>query len=137
MAKFGTRSKENLNEAHIDLQKVFNEVIKYFDCSVLCGHRTKAEQDKAYPKYTKVKYPDSKHNKQPSMAVDVVPYPIEWDNTKRMIHFAGMVKGIAFQMHKRNEITHLIRWGGDWDSDTKLKDNKFQDYPHYEIIKPM
>ena len=28
-----------------------------------------------------------------------------------------------------------IRWGGDWDSDTQVKDNKFDDLVHFELIK--
>lgn len=27
-----------------------------------------------------------------------------------------------------------IRWGGDWDLDTDLKDNTFDDLPHFELI---
>ena len=26
-----------------------------------------------------------------------------------------------------------IRWGGDWDMDTQVKDNNFDDLPHFEI----
>ena len=27
-----------------------------------------------------------------------------------------------------------IRWGGDWDSDTQVNDNKFDDLVHFEEI---
>jgi peptidoglycan L-alanyl-D-glutamate endopeptidase CwlK len=135
MAKYGKRSKNNLAECNIDIQRVFNEVIKHYDCSILCGHRTREDQNRAYPKYTKLKYPDSKHNKQPSLAVDAVPYPIDWNDTKRMINFAGYVLGISAIMKARGEIKHGLRWGGDWDRDTELSDNKFQDYPHFELVK--
>ena len=47
MPTFGKRSTTNLNEAHPKLQRVFNEVIKHFDCSVIQGYRLKEEQDKA------------------------------------------------------------------------------------------
>jgi len=26
-----------------------------------------------------------------------------------------------------------LRWGGDWDGDTELDDNKFDDLPHFEL----
>ena len=26
-----------------------------------------------------------------------------------------------------------LRWGGDWDMDTQVKDNKFDDLVHFEI----
>jgi hypothetical protein len=128
MPKFGKRSKENLATTHPDLQELFNEVIKHFDCSIICGHRGIKEQNEAYSKgLSKLKYPLSKHNKRPSKAVDVVPYPIDWGDKKRMYYFAGVVKGIAIKMGIN------IRWGGDWDSDTEIKDNSFIDLPHYEI----
>ena len=44
MPKFGNRSKQRLETCHEDLQEIFNEVIKYFDCSVLCGHRGEEDQ---------------------------------------------------------------------------------------------
>jgi hypothetical protein len=27
-----------------------------------------------------------------------------------------------------------IRWGGDWNGDWKVKDNHFDDLPHFELI---
>ena len=129
MPEFGKRSKSCLSEAHIDLQKVFNIVIQIYDCSVICGHRGRAEQNKAYDKgNSKLRYPDSKHNKQPSQAVDAVPYPIDWNDINRFKELAGHVKMCAYILYSRGEINHLIRWGGDWKS--------FKDYPHYEIYKP-
>lgn len=128
MANFGKRSNNNLNTAHPKLQILFREVVKHFDCSVLCGHRGEDEQNAAVEKgYSKVRFPNSKHNSNPSKAVDVVPYPVDWKDRERMKYFAGVVKGLAIGMGIN------IRWGGDWDSDTELKDNTFQDLPHFEI----
>ena len=28
-----------------------------------------------------------------------------------------------------------LRWGGDWDRDTQVKDNSFDDLLHFELIK--
>ena len=28
-----------------------------------------------------------------------------------------------------------IRWGGDWDRDTEVRDNKFDDLVHFEIVE--
>lgn len=135
MPAYGARSKSNLEECHQDLQTIFNEVIKYLDNSIIEGHRGEAEQNEVYRKgLSKVKYPNSKHNKQPSMAVDAVPYPIDWEDTNRMRYFAGHVMGIARLLKDRGIIDHNLRWGGDWDMDTELKDNRFQDLPHFELI---
>lgn len=128
MAKFGKTSKSRLSTCHEDLQKVFNEVIKYVDCSVLEGHRDAERQDKLYEEgKTKVKYPNGCHNASPSNAVDVVPYPIDWSDRERFHLFAGFVIGIARSMG----IT--FRWGGDWNMNFEIDDNKFDDFPHFEL----
>ena len=137
MYAYNQKSSKYLGTCHPDLQRIFHQVIKGFDCTIVQGHRGKAEQNKYFTeKKTQLKYPKSKHNSSPSMAVDVVPYPIDWKDGDRMKHFAGYVKGITAIMFHQKLITHLVRWGGDWDNDTQLKDNKFQDYPHFELYKP-
>ena len=134
--KYSKISKSRLGEAHKDLQVVFKEVLKHFDHSIICGHRGEQEQDTAFESgFSKVKFPNSKHNQLPSMAVDAVPFPIDWNDTKRMIHFAGYVMATAKMFKEKGLITHNFRWGGDWDRDTELKDNVFQDYPHFELRK--
>jgi peptidoglycan L-alanyl-D-glutamate endopeptidase CwlK len=133
MAKFSKQSKERLETCDVRLQNIFNKVIDIFDCSVIVGHRNKAEQNMAYKAgKSKLKYPESKHNKKPSLAVDVAPYPINYNlkslnNLKRWYYFAGVAKGIAYMLNIN------IRWGGDWDSDTDFADQTFNDLAHFEI----
>jgi len=133
MPSFGTRSKNNLATAHPELQRLFNEVIKGYDCAVICGHRNQEDQDKAYNEgRSRIKYPNSKHNKQPSQAVDVVPWfknkpNIRWNDSKKFYHFAGYVQGVA------DALGITIRWGGNWDGDDELLDQTFFDLPHFEI----
>ena len=128
MPRFGRRSWKNLETCHEDLQELFNEVIKYFDCTVIQGHRGKEEQNKYFDEgKSKVKYPNGRHNANRSNAVDVVPYPIDWKDTDRMYYFAGFVKGIAYKMGIP------IRWGGDWNDNTEVKDTNFKDLPHFEL----
>jgi peptidoglycan L-alanyl-D-glutamate endopeptidase CwlK len=128
MPNFGDRSRRNLLTCDLELQELFNEVVKTFDCSVLCGHRNEEEQNEAYRNnHSTLKWPESKHNRKPSRAVDVVPYPINWENLNRFYMFGGYVKGIA------DKLGIKIRWGGDWDSDTMTDDQKFMDLPHFEL----
>lgn len=135
MPQFSERSMTALQTCHADIQTIFNEVIQHFDCIILQGHRGEAEQNKAYQAgKSKLRFPESKHNQQPSMAVDVVPYPIDWNDTNRMRYFAGFVNGTARSFYKQGTIKHQVRWGGDWDKDTQVNDNKFQDLPHFELI---
>ena len=128
MPKFGKKSIERLSTCDQRLQKVFNEVIKYVDCSVLEGHRDERTQDRYFQEgKTKVRYPMGRHNTKPSRAVDVVPYPIDWKDRERFHLFSGFVLGLARGMG----IT--LRWGGDWNMNFEGVDNKFDDFPHFEI----
>ena len=135
MYKFSETSIKNLEEAHPDLQLLFKTVIKFYDCSVIEGHRGEEEQNRAYYKgHSKLKFPKSKHNKTPAMAVDVMPYPKDWKNTKRFYHFGGFVMAIADMLKERGLMEHTVRWGGDWDSDNDLDDQSFMDLVHFELI---
>lgn len=128
MPRFGKRSKERLSTCHKDLQMVFNEVIRHVDCSVLEGHRGEDRQNSLYEEgKTKVRYPNGRHNASPSNAVDITPYPVDWEDRERQTLFAGFVLGVANQMGIN------LRWGGDWDQDFEVQDNKFDDFPHFEL----
>jgi peptidoglycan L-alanyl-D-glutamate endopeptidase CwlK len=130
MPKFSEKSEGKLRGCHPDLQRLFNEVVKYFDCKIDCGYRGEEEQNEAFrTNHSTKKYPDSKHNSVPSIAVDVVPYPVDWENLKRFYFFGGYVKRTADIMGIN------VRWGGDWDSDTVLNDQSFNDLPHWEILQ--
>ena len=129
MPRFGKKSKEQLATCDERLKRVFNEVIKTVDCSVLEGHRSEDSQNALYKEgKTKVKYPHGRHNELPSRAADVVPYPIDWDDRERFHLFAGYVLGTAKQMGVN------LRWGGDWNINWFVDDNKFDDFPHFELI---
>lgn len=135
MPKFSQRSIDKLKTCNPDLQLLFIEVIKHWDCTIICGYRGEEKQNRAYfeGRSTK-KFPEGKHNEEPSKAVDAVPYPINWEirNPKdlaRWYAFAGFVLGVASQLGLS------IRWGGDWDSDKDFKDQSFDDLPHFEVLK--
>lgn len=107
MPQFGERSLKNLESCHLSLQELFQEVVKEFDCSVLCGRRTKEEQNRLYDEgRSRARYPQSRHNFCPSLAVDVAPYPIDWNDKERFYYFGGFVKGVA------SRLGIPVRWGG-------------------------
>ena len=123
MYHFSTKSKRNLSTCYSNLQILFGEVIKHRDCSVLYGFRSELEQNKLYlADKTPAMWPESLHNRSPSWAVDVMPYPIDWDDTGRIIEFAGFVLGTASQMKID------VFWGGHFKS--------YFDGPHYELFLP-
>jgi hypothetical protein len=129
MPKFGEKSLAQLDTCDVKLQEVFNEVIKKVDCSVLEGRRGKDRQNALFKEgKTKVTFPNGRHNASPSRAVDVVPYPIDWDDRERFHLFAGFVLGVAYQKGIK------LRWGGDWNINWFVDDNKFDDFPHFELL---
>jgi len=135
MPYYSEISKKRLCECCEDLQKLFSFVILYLDCSVLVGYRGEIEQNKAVEsKKSSLKFPYSKHNVKPSLAVDVAPYPIDFNNKKRFYYFAGSVMAVAKILKESGEITHDIRWGGDWDRDNDLDDQNLYDLLHFEVI---
>lgn len=129
MPSFSQVSRDRLKTCHPHLQAVFAEVIQHRDCAILCGHRGQAEQDEALRTgKSKLGWPKSAHNSLPSRAVDVAPFPIDWNDADRFRLFAGFVLGIAAKMGIP------LRWGGDWDGDMTNKDQTFHDLPHFELV---
>ena len=135
MPRFSQRSLSNLASCHIDLQILFNEVIKHFDCIVTEGYRNQVDQEKAFNSgASKLHYPHGKHNQIPSYAVDVYPYPILFHDEKLALWFGGYVLGIAEILRSEERITHEIRWGGAWNGLGKLNNgNMLSDMGHFEL----
>jgi len=111
------------------LIELFTAVLKIADCTILEGHRGEARQNELRATgRSMLAFPHSKHNRTPSAAVDVVPYPLNWGDRDRFHLFAGVVLGVAASMGL------AVRWGGDWDRDFRPANNSFDDLPHYELI---
>lgn len=136
MPKFGNTSFSRLSTCHLDLQTLFYEVVRSYDCTVLEGHRNEADQNAAFERGdSKLKWPDGKHNSQPSMAVDVAPYPLpSWGSSNEFIYFAGYVMGIAQRLFDEGKMTHRVRYGGDWNQNHRISDDGFKDYVHFELV---
>lgn len=129
MTKYSALSETRLATCHPDLQRLFRKVLEGYDHTVICGHRDQAGQDEAFRLgHSKKKWPEGKHNSSPSRAIDVAPYPLNWEETERFYHFAGYVKRVA------EELGIKIRFGGDWDGDLNFRDEKFMDLVHFELV---
>ena len=129
MPEFGSSSLQKLSTVHPDLQRLFLEVVKHFDCAVIEGHRNEIDQNRAFDEgHSKKRWPDGKHNSIPARAIDVGPYPLNWADKERFYFFAGFVKATAIQMGIN------IRLGCDWNSNNDFKDETFIDAPHFELI---
>jgi peptidoglycan L-alanyl-D-glutamate endopeptidase CwlK len=136
MRKFGKASKAQLDTLDIRLQSILTIVLREVaDISILQGHRGQKEQNEAFygdPQTSKLPWPRGKHNKLPSLAVDIQPYPRPKTNYKLAISLA-YIAGRAVQLAADEGIT--LRWGGDWDRDGDMTDNDFDDLFHLEIVE--
>lgn len=130
MPSFGQKSQSILATCHPDLQDICNEVIKHYDFSVLEGHRSNSRQDELFRQgKSKLQAGESKHNNSPSLAVDIAPYPIDWEDTRRFYFLCGMIKQAA------GELGIEVRMGCDWDGDGSFSDQSFHDLPHVELVR--
>lgn len=104
------------------------------DFAVIWGHRNKEQQNKFYKEgKSKIQWPNGKHNKLPSEAMDLAPVingKISWD-PQHHIYLAGVVLTVASEM-----LRIRIRWGGNWDLDLiPITDQSFNDLGHFEILE--
>lgn len=120
MNKFSKRSQDRLNTCHDLLIQVCKDALEEMDFSVLCGYRNDVEQNKLFADgKTNARAGESKHNTYLSRAVDIAPYPIDWNDTERFEKLAEIMKRKA----KAKDIP--LVWGGDWKT--------IVDMPHFEL----
>ena len=130
MPRFGKRSLKRLEGVDPKLLSVLQKVVKYFDITIIEGLRSSSRQEELLAEgKTKLKF--GKHCE--GKAVDIAPYPIDWDARDDFHYLGGFVLGIAAGMGIN------IRWGGDWNGSSldeearTTKDNNFDDLVHFEI----
>ena len=154
MPAFGKKSTEVRDTLHPILRGLCDRVVKHMDITLLWGHRPEKDQTEAFSSgKSELEWPDSKHNKLPSEAVDAGPYPLpkNWGdltgqtlkardlNWKERVKFYEMVAVFRFCWEEMCEEfptlrdTHRIRFGADWDGDGDYRDQNFDDLPHIEI----
>ena len=122
------QSLSRLSTCEKPLQDLFNEVVKTYDCTIICGFRDEKEQTRAFEDgRSKKKWPNSKHNKYLSSAVDVAPCPVCWNDTMRFYVFAGYVQAVADRLDIK------IRWGGRFDETKNYEHQTFKDLVHFEL----
>lgn len=60
-------------------------------------------------------------------AVDLVPYPLDWNDLEKF----NKIKDAMFQAARELDVN--LRWGADWDGDGKYREKGEYDSPHFEI----
>ena len=149
--RFGERSEARLKTCHLDLQRVARRTIHHVDFSVLWGHRKKDQQNEEHRQgRSRLRYPHSRHNTEPSFALDICPFPMDFANRetarqcqlarRRYVLLAGMFLSTAHVLGVR------LRWGGDWagglmsppgsDLLTAYSNQNFDDLGHFELVEP-
>ena len=124
MPHFGKKSRQRLKGVDIKLAHILRKLVKIMDVTIIEGVRSQERQDELVAKgASKTKF--SKHIE--GKAVDLAPYPIDWEDRERFHYMGGMLRGIAYEMGVK------VRWGGDWDGDGEIADNSFDDLVHVEL----
>jgi len=116
--KLGSRSLQNLSGVHPDLVAVVKRAIQIteVDFTVIEGIRNINRQRELVRKGAS-KTMNSRH--LTGHAVDMVPWPVDWDDLERFEIMSKTMKQAA------EELDIPIVWGGDWSS--------FYDGPHFEL----
>lgn len=112
MNKYGTRSKQVRSELTPTLRIIFDTVLERMDHSLVCGFRPENEQNMAFAAgASKLRWPNSKHNRKPSPAVDADPYPLKKGaaGKEQSIYFAGYVQGVSDILFKLGETRRRTR----------------------------
>lgn len=133
MPYFGQRSEEQLATCDPRLQRLAHEAIKYMDFAVTDGHRGQREQDALFDAgMTKKRWPNGNHNANPSRAMDVAPWPIDYSGGKNLERFV-FLQGIIYKC--AHDLGIKIRQGLDWNRNLDMRDENFRDYPHVELAE--
>ncbi len=118
--KYSKRSIERIEQCDERLQLIAYELIHRMDVTVLCGHRNKADQNAAFAAgKSRLRWPNGKHNRFPSHAIDIAPFPIDWKNLGRFREMCKHVETIS------KELGLKIRLGRDFKG--------LVDMPHIEL----
>lgn len=105
--------------------------ISEVDFSVLEGVRTLERQRELYAQgrtapgkivtwTMKSKHIDGK-------AVDLVPYPLDWNDLSKF----DKIRNAMFQAAKEQDVN--LRWGADWNGNGEYREKGEYDSPHFEL----
>lgn len=148
MYSFGNTSLKRLNSCHKDLIKIAKLAISRsrVDFGISEGFRSIAKQQEYYNAgKSQIDGINKKgnHNYYPSLAFDFYAYHSDSETRAKIAYdkctlsyIAGILMSCASELLEKGEITHKLRWGGNWDMDgVILQDQSFDDLPHIELIK--
>lgn len=122
-------SEKRLAGAHPKLQTLIYAAWEQMDFLVMDSQRGKAAQEMAFKLgRSKAKFGQSAHNWAPAIALDLAPFPINWNKTEP---FKKLQFEIIRPLAKKMGIP--IRQGLDWNMNGIITDESFVDWPHVEL----
>lgn len=119
MWKIGEASRKRLDTCDPRLVRLVEHVYRKapFDLTVLCGHRGEEEQNEAFKNgASKLRWPNSKHNAEPSRAVDLAPYPVDYEDSVAEKELRAVVIACAKELGIK---IRIVSW----------------DLPHFELAE--
>lgn len=130
MPKFGKKSLEQRAMLCKDLRALVDEIIKYYDFSIVCSHRGQEEQERAFNAgNSKAHFGQSAHNFFPAFAADIYPYPIPYIQKQGIIYLDDKSpewnKMVCIFKNTAKQMGIDIVCGADFKS--------IKDFPHIEI----
>lgn len=134
MRVWGRSSKKVYDQIDPRLQVLVTRLRdEVMDITLVSGYRDRELQNSLFEnEASTLRYPDSKHNRKPSVAVDIQPHPYPRYEPK-LWGALGYLAGRAWAIAQDEGFS--IRWGGDWNGNGDLTDQTFDDLFHLEIIE--
>ena len=126
----GSTSEIKLSTCHPLIIDWIHYAIKRtpFDFTVIWGHRTKEEQEDCVSRGTStLHFPKSNHNILPSGAIDVAPYPINWNDINSFMELG------FFLMNCARELEIPMRWGAFFTKRIRGQVVSTPDWGHFEL----
>lgn len=131
--KLGKTSLARLKGVDETLVNVVKRAIEIseVDFGVLEGLRTLERQRELYSQgrgnHGKIVTWTMKSRHLEGKAVDLVPYPLDWNDLEK---FDKIAKAM-FKAAKEQDVN--LRWGADWDMDGNYREKGEYDSPHFEL----
>ena len=131
--KLGKTSLDRLKGVDETLVNVVKRAIEIseVDFTVMEGVRTLERQRELYAQGRtapgKIVTWTMKSRHIEGKAVDLVPYPLDWNDLEKF----NKIKDAMFQAAREQDVN--LRWGADWDGDGKYREKGEYDSPHFEI----
>ena len=119
---WGNKSKEAISTVDPRLVYIANKLADIWNMTIIHGYRGRELQTQLHEQNPNgaLPWPLSEHNHTPSRAIDIAPYPVNWEKVDRF----DMMIGAAY----------AIAEGGNFRIDSGKFFSNVLDYPHIQVV---